>query len=68
MLSKIFLLIFSILYKKDLILIWKNQNSGWKLKKNLVYIGTFGLEDPVRDDVHVPVHMIRYGHTEFDHD
>ena len=39
-----------------------------EIEKNLVYIGTFGLEDPVRDDVHVPVHMIRYGHTEFDHD
>jgi len=39
-----------------------------EIEKNLVYIGTFGLEDPVRDDVHVPVHMIRYGHTDFEHD
>ena len=34
------------------------------LESNLIYLGTFGLDDPVSDNVHKPIHMIRFGHND----
>lgn len=31
------------------------------LEQNLTYLGTFGLEDPIRDDVDKSIQLIRYG-------
>ena len=33
------------------------------LENNLIYLGTFGLDDPVSFDVHRPIQMIRFGHN-----
>lgn len=30
----------------------------------MIYLGTFGLDDPISQDVHKPIHMIRYGHSD----
>jgi len=27
----------------------------------LIYLGTFGMEDRIRDKIDVPIHLIRYG-------
>ena len=34
------------------------------LEENLIYLGTFGLEDPISKDVHKPIHLIRFGHND----
>lgn len=38
------------------------------LEKDLIYLGTFGLEDPIREEAYKPIHMIRYGHDEVESD
>ena len=32
-----------------------------ELEQDLIYIGTFGLEDPLRDNVEDTINQIRYG-------
>lgn len=34
------------------------------MEMDLTYLGTFGIEDPLRDDIQESVNLIRYGHTE----
>ena len=34
------------------------------LEENLIYLGTFGLDDPISEDVHKPIHLIRFGHND----
>ena len=31
------------------------------MESNLTYLGTFGLDDPIRDDVDKSIQLIRYG-------
>ena len=33
-------------------------------ESQLFYLGTFGLEDPVREDINIPIHYIKYGHMD----
>lgn len=34
------------------------------LEENLIYLGTFGLDDPISYDVYKPIHLIRFGHND----
>ena len=34
------------------------------IEANLVYLGTFGLNDPIRDDARESIHLIRFGHSD----
>lgn len=35
-----------------------------QLESQLIYLVTFGLEDPVSENVHKPIQMIRFGHND----
>lgn len=35
-----------------------------EFETGLFYLGTFGLDDPVRTDIEVPINLIKYGHTD----
>jgi len=39
----------------------ESDNFRNKIEESLIYLGTFGLEDPIRESVHKAVQMIRYG-------
>lgn len=34
------------------------------LEEDMIYLGTFGLEDPIKDNVDKPIQFVRYGHNE----
>ena len=34
------------------------------LESQLIYLGTFGLDDPISENVHKPIQMIRFGHND----
>jgi|APSaa5957512535_1039671.scaffolds.fasta_scaffold28633_3 magnesium-transporting ATPase (P-type) len=34
------------------------------IEQDLVYLCTFGIEDPLRESIHETVHVIKYGHAE----
>jgi len=42
----------------------ESEEFRFEIEKDLIYMATFGLNDPLRDDIQSAVHMIRYGHKE----
>ena len=44
----------------------KDEDEGYRkeFESNLFYLGTFGLEDPLRSEIHTPINLIKYGHTD----
>lgn len=37
-----------------------------KFEKDLHYLGTFGLEDPLRKEIEKPINLLKYGHSKPD--
>ena len=35
-----------------------------QLESGLIYLATFGLEDPIRSNIKVPIELIKYGHID----
>lgn len=44
----------------------KDEDSGYRalFENELCYLGTFGLKDELRQEVNVPITLLRFGHTE----
>jgi hypothetical protein len=34
------------------------------LESGLIYLATFGLEDPIRPNIKIPIELIKYGHND----
>lgn len=37
-------------------------------EKDMIYLGTFGLQDHLRSFIDNPIHLIKYGHSDKDKD
>lgn len=35
-----------------------------QLESGLIYLATFGLEDPIRPNIKAPIELIKYGHND----
>ena len=35
-----------------------------ELEKELIYLGSFGLNDEIRENVYEHIHLIKYGHSD----
>lgn len=44
----------------------KDEDESYRreFESDLFYLGTFGLEDPLRAEINIPINLIKYGHTD----
>ena len=49
---------------------YENDNDKLRdeFEKNLVYLGSFGLNDEIRENIYEHIHFIKYGHSDIDAD
>lgn len=44
----------------------KDEDEAYRreFESDLFYLGTFGLEDPLRPEINIPINLIKFGHTD----
>ena len=44
----------------------RNEDDSFRseFESDLIYLGTFGLEDRIRPEIDEPINLIKYGHTD----